>query len=138
MALMQSGTGAALSLGLEYMRSTGNVSIGRALMGGVVGATDYYAKTMLLPKLGVDPNNMYATQLGGAVAGGAAYYLVSKMVGVPDTAFDGLLTGAAIAVGSDVALKFASPYFRARKNNESINSQPAYSYGPSYPAATYY
>ena len=120
------------------MRSQGNVSIGRALMGGMVGAADYYAKTMLLPKLGVDPNNMYATQLGGAVAGGAAYYLASKMAGVSASPFDDLLSGAAIAVGSDVALKFASPYFRAHKNDDSITSLQAYTYGPSYPTASYY
>ena len=137
MALMQSGTGAALSLGVEYMRGQ-DVSPGRALLGGVAGAADYYAKTMLLPKLGIDPNNMYATQLGGAVAGGAAYYLMAKMVGLTASPFDDLLSGAAIAVGSDVALKYASPYFRARKNDDSTTSMPAYSYGPSYPTASYY
>ena len=107
MALMQSGTGAALSLGIEYMRSTGNVSVGRAIMGGVVRAADYYAKTMLMPKLGVDPINMYINQLGGAVAGGAAYYLSSKMTGVSTSPFDDLLSRAAIAVASDMVLKFA-------------------------------
>ena len=117
MALMQGLTGAANPRNIFY-----EVSEYRSLFAGLAGVADYYGKTMVFPKLGIDYGG-YTANFVGAATGGAAFAGAIYAMKRSDTELTSLFArGAFYAIALDWALSFFSNNFKNQKLYKAIQS----------------
>ena len=118
---MQGLTAAAISYGFEYFTGY-EVSEYRSLLAGLAGVADYYGKTMVFPKLGIDYGG-YTANLVGAATGGAAFAGVIYAMKRSDEEVTSLFArGAFYAIASDWALSYFSNTFKNQKLYQAIES----------------
>ena len=121
MALMQGLTAAAISYGFEYF-SGYDVSGYRSLFAALAGIADYYGKTMVFPKLGINYGG-YTDNIVGAATGGAAFAgAIYAMKGSSAEITSLFARGAFYAFASDYALSFISDHYRNQKLYMAVQS----------------
>ena len=112
MAVKQAAAAAALAYGYDYAMGS-NPTFAKAAIAGLTGAADYFSKSMVFPRMGLQFNG-YGAYAAGAVGGGLTFSGINYyLAGIEPT--ETFLRGAGYALASDLLLSYLDKNFADNK-----------------------